>query len=117
MARRTPEQNRAIYQRRSELARERGFSSLGEQRRAFAFAKKSQGFQGTQYGQASYTQYYGTPRANRAGDAERVRLFYAAFHDNPDDYSVRGPKARWFVEVEGIMTYDQWQEGYPRGVR
>ncbi len=114
MARRTPEQNRAIYQRRSELARERGFASLGEQRRAFSYAKRSESWQ---YGQTSYVQAFGVPRTNRPGDAERVLLFYRAFALSPDDYSARGAKAQWFVEIEGIMDYDEWRERYPTGTR
>ncbi len=114
MARRTRAQNQATYQRRQELARERGFTSYSQQRREFEYARRSEGWQ---YGQTSYTQHYGTPRTSNPADIARVRLFYQAFKVHPNDYSVNGPKARWFVQVERIMEYDEWRERYPTGVR
>lgn len=107
-------QNHAVYERRNELARERGFLSYSQQRREFEYARRSESWQ---YGQTSYVEQYGLPRASNPADIARVRLFYQAFKIAPDDYSVNGAKARWFVTVEGIMEYDEWRERYPTGVR
>ncbi len=102
------------FARRTELARERGFRSYSEQRKEFEYARRSESWQ---YGQTSYVEQYGMPSARNPADVRRVRLFYQAFKVNPDDYSAKGAKARWFVEVEGIMEYDEWRERYPTGVR
>lgn len=111
---RSREQNQAVYQRRQELARERGFASYSQQRKEFAYARQSESWQ---YGQTSYVQHYGIPRTSNPADVARVRLFYQAFAVNPNDYSIGGAKARWFVEIERIMEYDEWRERYPTGVR
>lgn len=111
---RTREQNQAVYQRRNVLARERGFASYSQQRKEFEYARRSESWQ---YGQTSYVQLYGIPNARNPADVARVRLFYQAFAVNPNDYSARGAKARWFVEIEQIMDYDEWRERYPTGVR
>lgn len=104
----------ATFQRRNELAKERGFRSYYDQRKQFEYARRSESWQ---YGQTSYVQHYGMPRTTNPADIARVRLFYNAFALHPNDYSVRGAKARWFVEIEGIMDYDEWRERYPTGVR
>lgn len=111
---RTKAQNAATYQRRVALARERGFTSYADQRKQFAYAVQSESWE---YGQASYVEQYGIPRASNPDDVPLVRLFYQAFKLAPNDYSVRGAKAQWFVDVEGIMSYDQWVEHYPTGKR
>lgn len=109
-----PRDHRTTYERRQELARERGFTGYSQQRREFEYARRSESWQ---YGQTSYVQHYGMPRASNPADVARVRLFYQAFAMNPNDYSIGGAKARWFVEIEGIMDYDEWRERYPTGVR
>lgn len=103
------------YQRRNELARERGFKNYAEQRKWFEQAQRSKAMRGAVPGVESRGGK--TPlRANR--DAEVVRQWHEAFYGpDRDDYSVTGPKARWFIDVLGDYTEDEWRELYPLGVR
>lgn len=97
-----------VYIRRTQLARERGYKSLSEQRKAQAMAKKSD-----VWNRATLP----TPSFRSKASADLNRLYFEAFVLNPDDYSRRGPKARWFTEVAKIMTKDEWAARYPNGIR
>ena len=48
-----------------------------------------------------------------------VNLYYRAFHTEAGkrDYTTKGPKAKWFVEIANLMGYDEWAARYPMGVR
>lgn len=103
--------NLSTFGKRDALAKKQGFKSYGEKRKILKYAKDSDDF-------ADVTN---RDTDEIRGDDPEVRqqakLFWDAFKENPDDYSPTGPKARWFVEVEGLMSYDEWKEHYPRGVR
>jgi hypothetical protein len=102
----------ATYQRRNALARERGFSSYSEQRKAERLAKESDLYQ-------RWLEEQGKERVSLR-DPDQVaalRTYYQAFHQQPDNYQVTGPKAHWFTDYEEMMTADEWEERYPMGVR
>lgn len=104
------------FARRTELARERGFRSYREQREVIRYARESL-VEGGYQGRQRWPTDWSLPRANDRESLERAKLFHRAFKEEPNNYSRNGAKARWFVEVEGIMTYDEWQQRYPRGRR
>jgi hypothetical protein len=99
--------HRSTYVRRNELARERGFRNYADQRKQFRQASTSNAWRGEK------------PKANRPLDIDKVKTFHNAFEvpENADDYSVDGPKAKWFIEVVGTMTREEWIEHYPTGLR
>lgn len=99
--------HRATYARRNALARERGFNNYAQQRKELAEASRSNAWRGPK------------PRANRPSDIERTKIFHQAFENpaNADDYSVNGAKAKWFINVVGVMTREEWLEHYPTGLR
>lgn len=100
---------------RNRLARERGFKNYYEQRRATEFANKQELF--TDATEGGVYRIEGESRAEYNERVRNARTFYDAFKRNPDDYSVDGPKAKWFVEVVGLMTIEEWRKHYPNGVR
>lgn len=112
------------YARRNEIAQSKGFASYGEYRRTTEFANRSQDFQ-REIGRV------GGPKAANLADA---KLFYQAFKQgDPNDYRIRrtqgrltvkmqdgkpvGAKAKWFIDVIGLMDADTWRQLYPRGRR
>ena len=102
--------SRAVMARRNELARERGFKSYSDQRKQFEKAQKARTFRAAEGDRKL--------RADRPGDAAKVREWEETFYGpDKDDYSVTGPKAKWFVDVLGQYTYDEWRDLYPGGVR
>lgn len=103
------------FARRNELARERGFRSAGEQRKWFEQAQRSTAMRGAVPGVESRGGKLPL-RADR--DAAVVRQFHDAFYGpDKDDYSVRGKKARWFIDVLHEYTEEEWERLYPEGVR
>ncbi len=104
----------AVLARRNELARERGFKSYADQRKQFSYAMHATG-EGK--GQASYRKVYGKPNARNPSDVQRVKRFYRAFKQSPDNYGPNSPKRQWFTQDQAIMERDDWEERYPRGVR
>jgi hypothetical protein len=101
----------ATFQRRNELARQRGYASYGQQRRALTLAKESDLFQ------RWYDEFYGLDTIRDPAYARAVRTYWEGFHVDPNDYSRTSGKARWFVEYEELMSYEEWEERYPNGVR
>lgn len=97
-----------VYIRRNELARQRGFKSYPEQRKALRLTKTSAVWNRSTLPKATVAT---------ANTAKLTALYYEAFFTNPDDYSVTGPKARWFTEVAQIMSKDEWASRYPLGIR
>lgn len=107
---RSKAETRAVYVRRDQLARERGFKSYSDQRKQFQRARKARTFKAA-IGDKKI-------RTNNAGDVANVRQWEETFYGpDRDDYSVFGPKARWFVDVLDQYTYDEWRDLYPGGVR
>jgi hypothetical protein len=96
------------YERRKELAKERGFKSPAQERKARKIAKGSRGWRDAQMPKA----VPGTSEVDRM-----LALYYEAFYGSPNDYSMDGAKARWFVEIAQIMDYDEWGARYPNGIR
>lgn len=113
------------YNRRNEIARSKGFASYSEYRRATEFANKS----------TDFTRATGGKAGGMTGARlDEARLFYQAFKQgDKNDYRIRrthgqlavkmqngkpvGAKAKWFVDVEGLMDADTWRILYPRGRR
>jgi hypothetical protein len=100
--------HRATHARRNELARERGFKSYAEQRKVMEYARDSE----------LVEDINPEPlRSDNAEDRKLARTYYDAFVTNPNDYGADSAKAKWFVEYEGLLTYKEWTEHYPNGVR
>lgn len=97
----------ATLRRRNEIARGQGFKSYADKRKQLRYANTSQDF----------IFVAGSARGDSRVEVERVKLFYKAFHDDPNNYAVGSPKAEWFVGIEQLMTYEEWANHYPRGVR
>lgn len=114
------------YERRNELAREKGFASYSEYRRATETANRSVEFQrliGTEVG----------GRDADPEDLEMARAFFLAFKKGGEnDYSIRtdkngepiigpngeGAKAWWLIKVAGYVDdAAEWKQRYPNGVR
>lgn len=100
--------HKRTIQRRNELARERGYKSYAEQRKIQEAATGAFVWENADLG---------TPSMKNAEDRENLLLFKRAFFDEPENYATDGPKAKWFVEVAGIMTEEEWREHYPNGIR
>ena len=100
--------HRTTYQRRNELARERGYKSYSEQRKIQEKAKGAFVWENADLGD---------PSMKSSEDRANLLLFKKAFFDEPENYATDGPKAKWFVEVAGIMTEEEWLEHYPNGIR
>jgi len=105
--------HKITYAKRNELARRRGFKNYSEQRKATEFANESEMFE-ENVGKVSRT---GKSREEYNEEVEYARVFYQAFKVDPEDYSATGAKAQWFVKIEGAMTYQEWAQHYPNGVR
>ena len=122
---------RYTWERRNELARERGWSGATEQENALSYARESRDFSRlTGIGR-------GKIRADRLTRDETalVRLYYQAFHlQDPDDYSLqtrngkptvrivngvpRGARAKWLIDIAQYVDDSQeWRRRYPNGVR
>jgi hypothetical protein len=100
--------HRAVHARRNELARERGFKSYAEQRKVMEYASDSEEIE----------LINPEPlRVDRSEDLAMARTHYDAFKRNPSDYGPDSAKAKWFVEYVGLMSYKEWAEHYPNGVR
>lgn len=111
------------YQRRQELAREKGFSSYGEYRRATEFANRDKEFR----------RIVGEAGGSKGRNLAEAKLFYQAFREgNPDDYRLRrnkagdlvvrmrggkpqGAKAKWIIDVAHYVDQDEWRQLYPKG--
>jgi hypothetical protein len=107
--------HKRTYQERNRLARERGFKNYGEQRRASEYAKDGEMYEDATGGWIPRLET--ESRADYDTQLEMARLYYQAFKVDPNNYSKDGPKAKWFVGVQQIMTYEEWAQHYPRGVR
>lgn len=117
MAPRKPRNHQTTYQRRNDLAKERGFKSYADQRKQFERARKARTFRAAlpanelRDGRADI-------RTNRRSDVRLVRQWEETFYGpDRDDYSVNGPKAKWFVNTLDDYTPDEWRDLYPNGVR
>lgn len=114
------------YDRRNALARERGFASYGEYRRATEFANRSADFQ----------NLVGEAGGRSGKNLAQARLYYQAFkQSDPKDYAIRtrrgrpvvttgkdgkirGAKAKWLIDVAGYVgDAEEWKRRYPQGVR
>lgn len=115
MAKRTKQQNAEVYRRRTELAKERGFKSYRDQRKTFEKAGRSRTFRAAlPPSQLSDNKV----RLRTDKDAGLVKQWQEAFYGpDKDDYSVNGPKARWFIDVLDQYTAEEWADLYPNGVR
>lgn len=103
------------YARRNELAKQRGFSSSTEQRREMEKAATSKAMVGAVPDIRS-TGGKLPLRADR--DHAVVRQWHEAFYGpQKNDYTVNSPKARWFIDVLGEYTEEEWADLYPDGVR
>lgn len=100
--------HRTTYQRRNELARERGYKSYSEQRKIQEKTRGSFVWENADLGE---------PSMGNAEDRATLLLFKQAFFDEPDNYATDSPKAKWFVEIAGIITQEEWLEHYPNGIR
>jgi hypothetical protein len=98
------------YAARQRRAKEQGFTGYSEERKARKVAQDSETFE---------AYFPGTSREYSREENQAAKVFYRAFYtkSGKDNYSVNGPKAKWFVEYEGIMTYDEWQKRYSTGQR
>jgi hypothetical protein len=111
------------FARRTELAKERGFSSYYDQRRSLELANADDDF----------IEFVGPVDARSPRDRlEMAKLHRQAFSTSPkDDYSVhvrrgkvvvlpdgRGAKAKYLIEVaEYVDDVAQWRNLYPTGSR
>lgn len=103
------------FARRDELAKQRGFRSAGEQRKWMEQAERSKAMRGAIPGVESRGGKLPL-RADR--DYKTVQDFHKAFYGpERNDYSVGSPKARWFIDVLGLYTEEEWADLYPDGVR
>lgn len=103
------------FARRNELAIQRGFRSAGEQRKWMEQAQRSKAMRGAIPGVESRGGKLPL-RADR--DYRTVQQFHEAFYGpERNDYSVTSPKARWFIDVLGLYTEQEWEDLYPNGVR
>jgi hypothetical protein len=96
------------FARRTELAREQGFTSYSEKRRAVHAANESDYFQDN----------FGTA-GGRSGEYLPQAKAYLGFIDRKaqNDYKVGGPKYRWLVDTTHQITPDEWRALYPKGRR
>lgn len=114
------------YQRRNEIARDKGFSGYSEYRRAVEFANASDDF----------TSIVGTAGGYAGENLANARLYYQAFKlSDPKDYSIqtskgrpvvrkgkdgkiKGAKAKWLIDVAGYVgDAEEWKRRYPSGTR
>jgi hypothetical protein len=112
------------YARRQALAREKGFTSYGQYRRATEYARKSPEFQ----------RIVGGVGGARGENLDAAKTYYQAFvQGDKDDYSLRkshgnrvvkivdgkprGAKAKWIIDYAGYIDEEAWRERYPRGRR
>lgn len=114
------------YERRNEIAREKGFSSYPEYRRVTEYARKSEEF----------ARFVGPEVGGRTNaNLDMAKLYYQAFKQgDPNDYSIRtrngkpvvttkdgkpvGAKAKWLIDVAGYVDdSEEWKRRYPAGAR
>lgn len=115
MAKRTKQQNAEIFARRNQLAKERGFKSYRDQRKTFEKAGKSRTFRAAL---PPAQLPAGQVKLRTDKDSKLVKEWREAFYGpDRDDYSVNGPKARWFIDVLDEYTEEEWGDLYPNGVR
>lgn len=105
--------NKAVYQRRNVIAREQGFASYSEKRRAITFAN-------AELDANEFESVVGGKAGGRKGEnLDAARLYYQAFKvEDSKDYSVNSAKAQWIIHHLGyVQDEEEWQRRYPRGVR
>lgn len=97
---RSREQNRATYLRRVQLAQERGYTGLGQQRTARAYLKTN--LEARSRMEVAKAIYGG----NIEGD------WWQAF--KPGHQRTGPDQKNWFVNVESRLTADEWDRRYPK---
>lgn len=98
------------YQRRNEIAREKGFKNYAEYRKITEYAKKS----------GDFRNFVGEKVGGREGaNLKDAKEFYEAFGNkkNADNYSVDSPKAKWLIMMGYVQDRDHWRDLYPTGTR
>lgn len=115
------------YGRREQLAREKGFASYTQYRKATELARRSPEFQ------RIVGPDVGGPKG---ANLDMAKLYYQAFKlGDKDDYSIqtrkgrpivrigkdgkpRGAKAKWLIDVAGYVDdASEWRQRYPTGHR
>lgn len=97
---------------RNKKARDQGYKSYSEKRRAIAYAQE--------YPEL-WDEYLDEEVSANADleTSEAIASYYRAFGQkrNAKDYSIGGAKAAFFVYVMELYTPDEWEALYPSGSR
>lgn len=115
MAKRSIKPKQSVLQGRNKKAFVEGFTGkTGGASGAYAAKRKALKYANTS---EEFVGFVGPARGSDPRTTHYAHLYWNAYHVTPDDYSTSGTKAKWYVEIEGLMSYDEWAERYPRGIR